>query len=155
MKAAIVGGGVIGGGWAARFLLNGWDVSVFDPDADAERKLSEILANARRSLPALYNRALPPEGRLAIAETLETAVAGADWVQESVPERLDLKQKVYGELQQHVARGAVIGSSTSGYKPSQLQEGFDNAAQIVVAHPFNPVYLMPLVEVVTTEANTP
>jgi carnitine 3-dehydrogenase len=63
MKAAIIGGGVIGGGWAARFLLNGWDVAVSDPDPDAERKIGEVLANARRSLPGLYERALPPEGR--------------------------------------------------------------------------------------------
>ncbi|MEX5562527.1 carnitine 3-dehydrogenase [Pseudophaeobacter sp. 1A16562] len=153
--AAIIGGGVIGGGWAARFLLNGWNVRVFDPDPEAERKITDVLDNARRSLPGLGNVALPAEGALSFHPTIAEAVAGASWVQESVPERLDLKQKVYGELQQHVARGAVIGSSTSGYKPSQLQEGFDNAAQIVVAHPFNPVYLMPLVEVVTTEANTP
>ncbi|NIZ59658.1 carnitine 3-dehydrogenase [Sedimentitalea sp. CY04] len=153
--AAIIGGGVIGGGWAARFLLNGWDVRVFDPDPEAERKISEVLDNARRSLPGLGNVALPAEGSLTFHATIAEAVDGADWVQESVPERLDLKQKVYGELQQHCAPEAVIGSSTSGYKPSQLQEGFDNAAQIVVAHPFNPVYLLPLIELVGTEVNTP
>ena len=153
--AAMIGGGVIGGGWAARFLLNGWDVRIFDPDPEAERKIGEVLANARRALPGLGNVALPAEGAMTFHATIEEAVQGASWVQESVPERLDLKQKVYTELQKHVAAEAVIGSSTSGYKPSQLQEGFANAAQIVVAHPFNPVYLMPLVEVVTTEANTP
>ena len=153
--AAMIGGGVIGGGWAARFLLNGWDVRIFDPDPEAERKIGEVLANARRALPGLGNVALPAEGSMTFHATIEEAVHGATCVQESVPERLDLKQKVYTELQKHVAAGAVIGSSTSGYKPSQLQEGFENAAQIVVAHPFNPVYLMPLVEVVTTEANTP
>ena len=153
--AAIIGGGVIGGGWAARFLLNGWDVRVFDPDPEAARKIAEVMDNARRALPGLGNVALPPEGAMTFHDTIEAAVKGVDWVQESVPERLDLKQKVYGELQAHVPAGAVIGSSTSGYKPSQLQEGFTNAAQIVVAHPFNPVYLMPLVEVVTTEANSP
>ena len=62
-KAAIIGGGVIGGGWAARFLLNGWDVAVFDPDPEAERKIGEVIANARRSLPALYDRAMPAEGQ--------------------------------------------------------------------------------------------
>ncbi|WP_417817610.1 carnitine 3-dehydrogenase [Tritonibacter scottomollicae] len=153
--AAIIGGGVIGGGWAARFLLNGWDVRVFDPDPEAARKIAEVMDNARRALPGLGNVALPAEGAMTFHDTIEAAVKGVDWVQESVPERLDLKQKVYGELQAHVPLDAVIGSSTSGYKPSQLQEGFTNAAQIVVAHPFNPVYLMPLVEVVTTEANSP
>ena len=151
--AAIIGGGVIGGGWAARFLLNGWNVRVFDPDPEAERKIGEVLANARRSLPGLGNVALPAEGSLTYHATIAEAVEGAEWIQESVPERLELKQKVYGELQAHAGKDAVIGSSTSGYRPSQLQEGFDNAGQIVVAHPFNPVYLMPLVELVTTEAN--
>ncbi len=152
--AAIIGGGVIGGGWAARFLLNGWDVRVFDPDPEAERKISEVLDNARRSLPGLGNVALPAGGGLSFHATIEEAVAGASWVQESVPERLELKQRVYGELAQHVAAEAVIGSSTSGFKPSELQEGCSNAGQIVVAHPFNPVYLMPLAELVTTGENS-
>ena len=60
--AAIIGGGVIGGGWAARFLLNGWDVRVFDPDPEAKRKIGEVLDNARRSLPGLYEAPLPDEG---------------------------------------------------------------------------------------------
>ncbi|NSY40029.1 carnitine 3-dehydrogenase [Leisingera sp. ANG59] len=151
--AAIIGGGVIGGGWAARFLLNGWNVRVFDPDPDAERKIGEVLGNARRSLPGLGNVALPAEGQLSFHETIAEAVDGAEWVQESVPERLDLKQKVYAELQAYCAPDAVIGSSTSGFKPSQLQDGRENPGQIVVTHPFNPVYLLPLVELVTTEAN--
>jgi carnitine 3-dehydrogenase len=151
--AAIIGGGVIGGGWAARFLLNGWNVRVFDPDPEAERKISEVLANARRSLPGLGNVALPAEGSLTFHATVAEALDGAEWIQESVPERLDLKQRVYGELQAHAATDAVIGSSTSGFKPSELQDGRDNPGQIVVTHPFNPVYLLPLVELVTTEAN--
>ncbi len=146
--AAIVGGGVIGGGWAARFLLNGWDVRVFDPDPEAERKIGEVLANARRSLPSLYDRALPAEGALGFHDRIADAVAGAGWIQESVPERLELKRKVYGSLQDHCPPTAVIGSSTSGFKPSELQECATRPGQIVVAHPFNPVYLLPLVEVV-------
>ena len=151
--AAIIGGGVIGGGWAARFLLSGWDVRVFDPDPEAERKIGEVLANARRSLPGLSDVALPEEGKLSFHDDLAEAVAGAEWVQESVPERLDLKQKVYGQLMAAVGADAVIGSSTSGFKPSELQEGTARPGQIVVAHPFNPVYLLPLIELVTTDAN--
>ena len=153
-QAAIIGGGVIGGGWAARFLLNGWDVRVFDPDPEAERKIGEVLANARRSLPGLGNMALPEEGRLSFHADLSEACAGASWVQESVPERLDTKHKVYAQLADCVAAEAVIGSSTSGYKPSELQAGMANAHQIVVTHPFNPVYLLPLIELVSTEANS-
>ena len=151
--AAIIGGGVIGGGWAARFLLNGWNVRVFDPDPEAERKIGEVLGNARRSLPGLGNVALPAEGVLSFHDTVSDAVEGAFWVQESVPERLDLKQRVYAQLMEACGPEAVIGSSTSGFKPSELQDGTARPGQIVVAHPFNPVYLLPLVEIVTTEAN--
>ncbi|WP_224816118.1 carnitine 3-dehydrogenase [Hasllibacter sp. MH4015] len=145
MKAAIIGGGVIGGGWAARFLLNGWNVAVFDPDPEAERKIGEVLSNARRALPALYDRAMPPEGTLRFSDSLADAVAGADWVQESVPERLDIKHRVLADLNAHAPADAIIASSTSGFKPSELTA---EGARVIVAHPFNPVYLLPLVELV-------
>ncbi len=154
MKAAIIGGGVIGGGWAARFLLNGWDVAIFDPDPEAPRKIDEVLANAKASLPALSDVPMPPIGRLSFASTIKDAVQGADYIQESVSERLDLKHRVYAEIQA-TAPDAPLGSSTSGYKPSQLQEGAANAATIFVAHPFNPVYLLPLAEVVPSPASNP
>lgn len=149
-KATVVGGGVIGGGWAARFLLNGWNVSIFDPDPEAERKINEVLANARRSLPALYDKILPQEGTLAFHSSLTEAVAGASWVQESVPERLDLKHQVHAELSRLAGLNAVIASSTSGFKPSDLTA---LGARVIVAHPFNPVYLLPLVELVGDDAH--
>ncbi|KMW58049.1 3-hydroxyacyl-CoA dehydrogenase [Candidatus Rhodobacter oscarellae] len=152
--AAIIGGGVIGGGWAARFALMGWQVRIFDPDPEAERKIGEVLDNARRSLPGLSDTALPAEGAITFHAELADAVAGASWIQESVPERLELKQKVYASLLAAAPSDAIIGSSTSGFKPSELQEGTSNPGQIVVAHPFNPVYLLPLAELVTTAANS-
>lgn len=152
-SAAIIGGGVIGGGWAARFLLNGWDVRVFDPDPNAQRKIGEVLDNARASLPGLYDMAMPNEGALTFHDTLSDAVAGAVWVQESVPERLEMKHSVYGDIQTYCGLEAVIASSTSGFKPSQLQQNATRPEQIVVCHPFNPVYLLPLIEVVGTDAN--
>ena len=146
--AAIIGGGVIGGGWLARFLLNGWNVHLFDPDPQAKRKIDEVLKNARHALPMLYDTAMPTEGTITYCETMEQAVAQADWIQESVPERLDIKHKVLAEIQAHCRVDAVIGSSTSGFKPSELQEKSDRPDQIMVCHPFNPVYLLPLIEVV-------
>ncbi len=146
--ASIIGGGVIGGGWAARFLLMGWDVNLFDPDPQAMRKINEVLSNARRSLPALYEHTLPIEGNLTHHKELSGAVKKADWIVESVPERLDLKQKVLADIQSHCSKGAILSSSTSGFKPSELQEGSIRPEQIIVAHPFNPVYLCPLVELV-------
>lgn len=151
--AAIIGGGVIGGGWAARFLLNGWDVRVFDPDPEAERKIGEVLDNARHSLPGLADAPMPEEGVLSFHADLGETVKGAAWIQESVPERLDLKLNVYASIQAACEPGAVIGSSTSGFKPSELQAGAARPGQIVVTHPFNPVYLLPLIELVTTTEN--
>ena len=153
-SAAIIGGGVIGGGWAARFLLMGWDVRVFDPDPEAERKIGEVLDNARRSLPGLSDVAMPAEGTLSFHDTMSEAVDGVIWIQESVPERLELKRKVYQALQEHCPHDAIIGSSTSGFKPSELQGCASRPEQIMVTHPFNPVYLLPLIEVVPTDKNS-
>ena len=151
---AIIGGGVIGGGWAARFLLNGWNVRVFDPDPQAERKIGEVLANARLALPALSDFPLPPEGQLTFCGTMAEAVEGAEYVQESVSERIELKHKVYAQLQQSNP-GVLIGSSTSGFKASDLQKSAVAPENIIVAHPFNPVYLLPLSEISGSPANPP
>ena len=150
--AACVGGGVIGGGWIARFLLSGWDVKVFDPAPDAQRKIGEVLDNARAALPQLSDVALPAEGSLTYCDSMAEAVTEAEWIQESVPERLDIKHKVMADIQAHCREDAIVASSTSGFKPSELQQGAARPQQIMVAHPFNPVYLLPLVEVVPSEA---
>jgi len=147
-RVCIVGGGVIGGGWAARFLLHGWDVSVYDPHPEAPRRIDEVLDNARVAAPALADVPMPAEGSLSFAKTLQEAVSGASWIQESVPENLMLKHQVFAEAQAHARNSAIIGSSTSGFKPSVLQQGARAPRRILVAHPFNPVYLLPLVEVV-------
>ena len=85
--AAIIGGGVIGAGWLARFLINGWDVRVCDTDPEVERKVDEVLSNARRALPMLYDFKLQEEGDLYFGSTLKDAVEDALWIPESVPER--------------------------------------------------------------------
>ncbi|MFN7051134.1 MAG: carnitine 3-dehydrogenase, partial [Gemmobacter sp.] len=130
----------------------GWDVAVFDPDPQAERKIGEVLANARAALPALSDVPMPAEGRLSFAGTITEAVEGAEYIQESVSERLDLKHRVFAQIQQS-APDVLIGSSTSGFKPSELQERAPNPGSIFVAHPFNPVYLLPLAEVVPSPQN--
>lgn len=153
-QAAIIGGGVIGGGWAARFLLAGWDVSLYDPDPEAERKIAEVMANARDSAPFLIDGVLPKEGSLQLAGTVAEAVRDASWIQESVPERVAIKQQVYQEIQNHCSDDAIIGSSTSGFTPTELQQDAKNPSQIVVTHPYNPVYLLPLVELVASPATS-
>lgn len=153
LTAAIVGGGVIGGGWAARFLLHGHDVVLFDQDPECESKTQVVLDNARQAVPGLYDTDLPQEGRFRVASTLEDAVAKADWIQESVPERLEIKHAVYQQIDEHAPVTALLGSSTSGFRPTQLQEGSARPERLFVAHPFNPVYLLPLVEIVGGEAS--
>ena len=147
MIAAVLGGGVIGAGWAARFLLNGHDVRLYDPDPEIERKTLAVLDNARRAQRRLLGALLPPEGRLTFAGSVAAAVADADFVQESLPEIETLKQRVLGEIDAHARAEVVIASSTSGLLPTRLQEGLRYPERFVVGHPFNPVYLLPLVEI--------
>ena len=151
--AAIIGGGVIGSGWAARFLLNGWDVRYFDPAPTADETLARTLEKARRWVPEIYD-GLPAEGQLTTVATIEEAVVGVDWVQESTPERLPVKHKVIATIQQACPASAVIGSSTSGFMPSELQAQSQRPEQILVTHPYNPVYLLPIVECVPSPATS-
>ena len=149
--AAIIGGGVIGSGWATRFLLNGWDVRFFDPSADAERILHAVLERGREAMPALCD-AVPEEGSLHIATSMGDAVEGALYIQESTPERIEGKRAVLKSIQESCDANAIVASSTSGFMPSELQEGALRPEQIIVSHPYNPVYLLPLVEVVASPA---
>ena len=150
-KAACVGGGVIGGGWIARFLLAGIDVDVFDPHPEASRIVGEVIANAERAYAMLTGAPLPPRGKLTFCKTLEEAVVDADWIQESVPERLDLKRNVLTQIDAACRPDALIGSSTSGLLPTDLQRDMQFPDRLFVAHPYNPVYLLPLVEIVGGE----
>ena len=154
-KAACIGGGVIGGGWIARFLLAGIDVAVFDPHPEAKRIVAEVLANAERAYAMLTGAPLPARGTLTFCETLEEAVIGADWIQESVPERLDLKRGVLSKIDAAAKPDALIGSSTSGLLPTDLQRDMQHPERLFVAHPYNPVYLLPLVEIVGGEKTSP
>ncbi len=150
-RAACIGGGVIGAGWAARLALNGIAVALYDPDPEAPRKVDEVLANARRAYCRMVPDGLPGEGRISFPPSIAEAVAGAELIQESVPERLDLKHSVLAEIDAHSAPDALIGSSTSGLKPTQMQCAMTRPGRLVVAHPFNPVYLLPVVEIVGGE----
>ncbi|WP_157015658.1 carnitine 3-dehydrogenase [Mesorhizobium xinjiangense] len=150
-KAAAIGGGVIGAGWVARLALNGIDVAIFDPDPQAARKVGEVMEGARRAYRRMAPDGLPKEGRITYAATIAEAVAGADLIQESVPERLEVKHKVLAEIDAHAPAEAVVGSSTSGIKASDMQSAMQRPERLVVAHPFNPVYLLPLVEIVGGE----
>ena len=151
----IVGCGVIGAGWAARCLARGLDVVASDPAPGAEERLRAAVDNA---WPALTRLGLWPgaeRGRLSFEADLATVAARADFLQESAPEREDLKRRLLAEIDRHAPPDVVIGSSTSYLMPSRLQADCAQPERLVVGHPFNPVYLLPLVEVVGGERTDP
>jgi len=155
VAVGLLGGGVIGGGWAARFLLNGIDVRLYDPAPGAEDVVAGMLENARRAFEQLTLAPLPAEGSLVCVDSIEAAVAGVDLVQESAPERLELKQELLATADRAAPPGAILCSSTSGLRPSDLQAGLAQPGRLVVGHPFNPVYLLPLVELCGGEQTAP
>lgn len=154
-KAAIIGGGVIGGGWAARLIENGIDVAVFDPDPQAKSKMDAVLENAERVYSKLTMAPRAASGQVQFCATVGEAVASAELIIESVPERLEIKQAVYGEIEVASSPDAIITSSTSGIMPTDLQAKMKHPDRLLVAHPFNPVYLLPLVELVAGNQTNP
>lgn len=152
---AVLGTGVIGAGWAARALAHGFDVIAWDIAPDWEAKLRASVDNA---WPALERLGLDPEAdpaRLRAAESLEALCRDAEFIQEATPERLDLKRRLLAEVDAVAPSDTLMASSTSGLKPTALQANCRHPERVVVGHPFNPVYLLPLVEVVGGERTAP
>ena len=146
MKAALIGGGVIGAGWAGRLVEHGHDVAIYDPHPESPRRVAEVLANARRAWAKLTQAPRPTAGRVTFAASIAEAVRDADLIQESGPEREDVKQDMLAAIDAHAPPDALIASSTSGLLPTRLQARMRRPERFFVAHPFNPVYLLPLVE---------
>jgi carnitine 3-dehydrogenase / betainyl-CoA thioesterase len=154
-RVGLLGAGVIGSGWAARFLLAGVDVCLFDPAPGSGDTALAALERARRAWRHLTLVPPPPEGRLTLAATIKEAVAGAELVQESAPEREVLKAELLREADAVAAPDTIIASSTSGLLPSRLVRSMIRPERFVVGHPFNPVYLLPLVEVCGADESAP
>jgi carnitine 3-dehydrogenase len=150
-QVAVLGGGVIGAGWVARLIENGIDVAVFDPASDAERRLHESLANADAAYAKLFTAPRRSKGQARMAASVADACRDADLIVEAVPERLDIKHRVYAEAESTARPDVLIASSTSGIKPTDLQGPLRYPDRLLVVHPFNPVYLLPVVEVVGGE----
>ncbi|MEX2648308.1 MAG: L-carnitine dehydrogenase [Alphaproteobacteria bacterium] len=147
-RVGLVGGGVIGSGWAAYFLARGLDVTATDPHPEGEARIRASVGNA---WPALERLGLSPGAdmrRLKFAKDLAGAVGDADFIQESATENEDLKTKLMAEIDAAARPDVIIASSTSGLLPSRFQRLARQPDRILVGHPFNPVYLLPLVEVV-------
>jgi len=147
----VIGAGVIGAGWIARLLLNGINVSVFDPSPQAPENANKVINNAARAYTKLHTVQLPKKGQLSFKDSVAEAVINAEIIIEAVPERLGMKQAVYREIESSASTDAIIASSTSGILPSDLQSELNHPERLMVAHPFNPVYLLPLAEIVGGE----
>jgi len=145
---ACIGAGVIGGGWVAHFLARGYRVLAWDPAPDAAEKLTRLVGNAWPALTELGLADGADQANLTVVPTLVEAVAEAGFVQESAPEDLDLKRRLLAEIDAATPAGVIIASSTSGYSMSEMQVDAATPERLVVGHPFNPPYLIPLVEVV-------
>jgi carnitine 3-dehydrogenase len=145
---ACVGAGLIGARWAALFLAAGLNVVATDPAPGAKERMDAVIDAAWPALVRLGRTALPAPPRAVFTADLEEAVASADWIQESVPDFEDLKLDVIGRIDAAAPAHAVIASSTSAIFPTFLQSGCSRPGRVIVGHPFNPVHILPLVEVV-------
>lgn len=148
---AIVGTGVIGAGWAARCLHRGIDVYAYDPGANAESLLKEVIENSAQAMEKIVDVPVEKKGKMTFVKSIKEAVENADYIQESVPEVETIKIPTLNEIDKYAKPNAIIGTSTSGLLPTRLQAELTHPERFVVAHPFNPVYLLPLVEVLGGE----
>ena len=147
-RIGIVGTGVIGGGWALHFLRKGMEVVAFDPSPGADDRLASLV---ERHWPTMERLGLAPgadPGKLNFEPELAGAVCDVEVVQECGPEDLETKVALYAEIDAHAQADVVLLSSTSGFAMSDIQARCRHPERTVVGHPFNPPYLIPLVEVV-------
>jgi carnitine 3-dehydrogenase len=154
-RIASIGAGPIGGGWSAYFLARGYDVTAYIHAAAEEAPLRALIDNAWASLEEIGLADGASRDRLTVTTDLAAAVAEAEFVQESVPEILELKQAIYAKLGDLVPEDVVIASSTSGLMMTDIQAKCPTPERTVTGHPFNPPYLMPLVEIVGGEKTAP
>lgn len=150
----VVGCGVIGQRWAAAFAHAGHDVRAWDPDGARAADYAAAAPGLMADLDALRGAPDAP-GEVRFFPTLAEALAGVDFVQENGPERIDLKRALMAEIERHVGDAVVIASSSSALLVTEMQAECRVPGRVVLGHPFNPVHLMPLVEIVGGEATEP
>jgi 3-hydroxyacyl-CoA dehydrogenase len=148
-RIAMIGTGVIGASWSALFLAKGLDVVATDVAPGAEAALRHFVATAWPALQRLGLASSASQSRLSFTAALADAVKDVDLVQENGPERIDFKQKLYGQLDELLPPDVIIASSSSGLTMSEIQKGAaSHPERCVIAHPFNPPHLIPLTEIV-------
>lgn len=152
MNVSILGCGLIGASWAALFAAVGRHrVRAWDPSPTARAAFADKVARAEQQLVALGAQAGEP---VATYEQIEEALWGTQWVQENAPEKTELKAQLFDHVEAAVTRDCIIASSTSSFTYSQLATGLQHPERFVIAHPFNPPHLVPLVELYSPNAET-
>ena len=155
IRVTSIGAGPIGAGWAAHFLARGYDVCAYIHDPKERESFDAILDTAWISLSALGLEKDASRDRLSVTSDLNIAIQNTDFIQESAPERLEVKQALYKTLGEIVPSHVVIGSSTSGLTMTDIQQNCATPERCVIGHPFNPPYLLPLVEIVGGKQTSP
>jgi 3-hydroxybutyryl-CoA dehydrogenase len=151
-NTAVLGAGVIGMSWTGLFLAAGRNVAAFDTLASAEKATRDYVEMAWPALDALGLIKAGAPGKLTFHRSAAEAVAEADFVQENVPERIEIKKALFAEIEPALRRNAIVPSSASGLTLSEMQGGWKNPARFVLGHPFNPPHLIPLVEVMANSS---
>ncbi len=150
-KIAIIGTGVIGAGWTLRLLAKKKEIYVFEPSIKQKKFLLDEIKRTTKSLKNFYKISTISTKKLYFKKTIRDAVKDVDLIQENVPENEKIKKKIVKEISKWSKPNAIIASSSSGLLPSRIQSACKNPARFIIAHPFNPVYLLPLVEIVKGE----
>ena len=143
---AVIGAGLIGASWAALFAASGRSVAIYDPAPDAQKRVLDFIAETRPTLKRL-GLAIEPRGKITFHTNPADAVAGADFIQENIPERLPMKHDIFAQIEPALDKNAIVASSASGLTLSQMQAGWNDPGNFILGHPFNPPHLIPLVEV--------
>lgn len=154
-RIGIVGTGVIGASWAAQYLARGFDVVATDPAPGAEANLRAYVDRAWSDLETIGLTPGASRDRLSFNANLGEALAGIDFVQENGPERPELKQKLFAEIDAATPVDSIIASSSSGLTMSVIQAETAHPERTVIGHPFNPPHVIPLVEVVAGAKTSP
>ena len=144
-RIGVIGSGIIGASWSSLFLAHGLDVVVYDPSPEAEEGLQNFVRQALSQLADLGRR---EQGRLSFTADLSEALDGVDFVQENAPEKEELKRRLLAQMDEALPPHVIVASSTSALVRSHIVADCRNKARFIVAHPFNPPHLIPLVELV-------
>lgn len=145
-QTTVLGAGVIGASWTSLFLAAGMRVNVYDPMENAEQQVRDYIANAWPTLEALGMTERGDPNALNCFSDPTEAVKGAQFIQESIPEQLELKHQLFAQIEPYMLPEAVLASSASGLMVSEMQQGWQNPSRFILGHPFNPPHLIPLVE---------